>query len=136
MIPLTLQSFLILVNICLFYLLINNIRKYKLELRYSLFWLFFCMVSLLLAIFPNILFYISGNIYIETPVNALYLISFILVFIILYNFTILISKMSAQIKKTTQEIGLLKNELLQARNAENATNNIQNNKLDGNKGEL
>ncbi|MDQ0089971.1 hypothetical protein J2T12_003384 [Paenibacillus anaericanus] len=74
-------------------------------------WILLSSIALTLAIFPKLLFFISDNIYIETPVNALYLISFVILFVILYNFTVIISKLSNQSKKLTQEVGLLKNEL-------------------------
>lgn len=111
MISINLQIFLVVLNICLFIFLLNNIRKYKLELRYTLLWIFLNIVTLTLAVFPQLLFFIADNMFIETPVNALYLISFILIFIILYNLTIIISKLSNQNKKLTQEMGLLKNEV-------------------------
>ncbi|WP_411831164.1 MULTISPECIES: DUF2304 domain-containing protein [Paenibacillus] len=113
MISFHLQIVLIILNICLLLFLLNNIRKYKLELKYTLLWILLNFISLILAIFPYILFFIANNIYIETPVNALYLISFILVFIILYSYTVIISKLSNQNKRLTQEIGLIKNELKQ-----------------------
>ncbi|WP_430203459.1 DUF2304 domain-containing protein [Paenibacillus lautus] len=111
MISFNLQILLMLLNIGLLLFLLNNIRKYKLELKYTLLWLILSLVSLLLSVFPGILFFISNNIYIETPVNALYLVSFIVVFIILYNNTVIISQLTNQTKKLTQEIGLLKNEI-------------------------
>ncbi|GGG19298.1 DUF2304 domain-containing protein [Paenibacillus aceti] len=113
MIPLNLQILLIVIILGLLYFLVDNIRKYKLELKYALLWLIMVIVTLVLAIYPKLLYYISNNIFIETPVNALYLISFIIVFIILYNFTVLISKLTNQTKRLSQEIGLLKNEIKQ-----------------------
>lgn len=113
MIPVNLQVFLIVIILGLFCFLVNNIRKYKLELKYALLWIIMIVVTLILAIYPKLLYYISNNIFIETPVNALYLVSFIIVFIILYNFTVVISKLTNQTKRLTQEIGLLKNEIEQ-----------------------
>lgn len=82
MIPLQLQIILIIFGLGLFVFLINNIRKYKLELKYTLLWILLNVITLILALFPKVLFFIANNIFIETPVNALYLISFILVFLI------------------------------------------------------
>ncbi|WP_435922663.1 DUF2304 domain-containing protein [Paenibacillus sp. DYY-L-2] len=113
MIPINLQVLLIVIIMGLLYFLVNNIRKYKLELKYALLWIIMIVVTLILAIYPRLLYYISNNIFIETPVNALYLVSFIIVFIILYNFTVVISKLTNQTKRLTQEIGLLKNEIKQ-----------------------
>ncbi|MEK4360316.1 DUF2304 domain-containing protein [Paenibacillus sp. FSL M7-1455] len=113
MISTNLQYLLIILTLGLIIILLNNIRKYKLELRYTLLWIVLSSVSLLLTVFPNLLFVLSKSIYIETPVNALYLVSFIVVYIILYNMTVLVSRLSNQNKKLTQEIGLLKNKLNQ-----------------------
>ncbi|QOT09876.1 DUF2304 domain-containing protein [Paenibacillus sp. JNUCC32] len=115
MISLHLQLGLIVLNIGLLFLLLESIRKYKLELKYTLMWLILNSASLVVAIFPKILFFISDNIYIETPVNALYLLSFVVVFIILYSNTVIISQLSNQTRKLTQEVGLLKNELEQVK---------------------
>ncbi|WP_307398738.1 DUF2304 domain-containing protein [Paenibacillus anaericanus] len=111
MISINLQIVLITLNIVFLFFLLNNIRRYRLELKYTLLWILLSSIALTLAIFPKLLFFISDNIYIETPVNALYLISFVILFVILYNFTVIISKLSNQSKKLTQEVGLLKNEL-------------------------
>lgn len=113
MIPFNLQIILVVVDLALFYFLINNIRKYKLELKYALLWIVMILITFVLAIYPQLLSFISNNIFIETPVNALYLISFTIIFIILYNLTVIISKLTNQTKRLTQEIGLLKNEIKQ-----------------------
>ncbi|MBD8500988.1 DUF2304 domain-containing protein [Paenibacillus arenosi] len=111
MIPFNLQLILIISNILLLIFLLNNIRKYKLELKYTLLWLGLILITFILSIFPSVLNFISSNIYIETPVNALFLIAFAVVFTILYRFTVIISNLTNQTKKLTQELGLLRNEL-------------------------
>lgn len=120
-ISISLQIVLVILNVILLYFLLNNIRKYKLELRYTLMWLFLCLTSLMLALFPKVLLFISKHLFIETPVNALYLISFILVFGLMYNFTVIISRLSNHNKNLTQEIALLKIEIIELRkNSENS----------------
>lgn len=123
MISINLQIMLIILNLGLLFFLINNIRKYKLELRYTLLWILLNLISLIVAIFPKILFIIANNIFIETPVNALYLITFILIFVIMYNFTVNISKLFNQNKKLTQEIGLLKEEIKELKKNNNLVQN-------------
>ncbi|MGN7456716.1 DUF2304 family protein [Paenibacillus pasadenensis] len=51
------------------------IRRYKLELRYSMLWLILGIIFLILALIPSSFSTISKVMGIELPVNALFLIT-------------------------------------------------------------
>ncbi|WP_018758690.1 DUF2304 domain-containing protein [Paenibacillus terrigena] len=113
MLPLKLQLILIIgALLCLFYL-INLIRKYKLELKYSMLWLAVVLVIVLLALFPSSFVVISKIMGIEMAVNALFLVSIFFGYVLIFSLTITLSRSSMKIKELTQEVGLIKNELLQ-----------------------
>jgi hypothetical protein len=92
-------------------ILIKKIKKYQLELKYALLWIFINLAGIFLSIFPHFLFYISDWLYIETPVNALFLLSLVALFFVLYSLTVASSRSSNKIKNLSQEIGLLKIEI-------------------------
>lgn len=111
MIALNLQIILIVASVLLFIFFVTKIKAYKIELKYTILWMFIIFINILLALFPKILMYLSDLLYIETPVNTLFLFGFLACFMILYSLSASMSKYSIKIKQLSQEIGLLKNEL-------------------------
>ncbi|MFJ8102260.1 DUF2304 domain-containing protein [Lysinibacillus sp. NPDC096212] len=86
------------------------ITRYKLDLKYALLWLLLSLTSLLLVIFPSILYYITDLLSIETPTNALFLLSNLLILAIIFSLTIALSRASNKVKDLSQELGILKYE--------------------------
>lgn len=89
------------------------IRKQKIELKYTLLWLLLSFISILLSIFPKITYKMSQILGIETPVNTLFLIGIIGSLLIIFSLTVALSRNSSRIKDLTQELGILKEELLE-----------------------
>lgn len=111
MVSFKLQIFLLLASIICFFLLINLIRKYSIELKYSMLWLIVMLISIFLSIFPKSFTFISNLIGIELPVNALFLLSIFGIMMIMFSLTLEVSKSTMKIKELSQEVGLLRNEL-------------------------
>ncbi|MBB6638146.1 DUF2304 domain-containing protein [Cohnella thailandensis] len=111
MIPLKLQLLLILGSVLCAIILINLIRKYRLELKYSMLWLAMMIIILILSIFPDLVGAVAHAIGIEVPVNALFLLMSFSALAILFSVTITSSRTSIKIKELSQEIGLLKLEV-------------------------
>jgi hypothetical protein len=93
------------------FFILELIRKKTLHEAYSLLWLFFALVFLGLSVWRQGLDVISGLIGISYPPAALFLTLLIAMFLILIQFSIVISKLSENNKKLAQEVGLLKNEI-------------------------
>jgi len=90
---------------------INKVRINKLELQYTLIWLFTSMVFFILAIFPWLIERLALIIAVKDDVNALYLLIIFAILMILFSLTCSISDKSKDIQILIQEIGLLKNEV-------------------------
>jgi hypothetical protein len=116
MITVKLQVILLLASVITFLLIINMIRKYNLELRYSLLWIFFCIINVLLASVGNIGTFIADLLSIKEPVNAIFLLSFIFQFSLIFSLTLTISRISNKIRQLVQELGILKNEVKELQN--------------------
>ena len=116
MINFQLQIILVITSIITFIVIINLIRKYNLELRYSLLWLFFCIVNVILAAFSKIAIMIAGLLSIKEPVNAIFLLSFIFQFFLIFSLTLTISRISNKFTQLVQEVGLLKKEVEKLQN--------------------
>lgn len=111
MIQIKLQIILFIASVFSFILIINMIRKYNLELRYSLLWIFFCLVNIILASFSKISSVVSDALGIKEPVNAIFLLSFIFQFFLIFSLTLTISSLSGKLSKLVQEVGIIKKEL-------------------------
>jgi len=117
MITFKLQALLLIGSISSLGLLVNMIRKYKLELKYTLLWLFIMLVVLLLSVFPRIFSVISRMMGIEVPVNALFLLCITCLFMILFSLTVALSRTTMRVKQLSQQFGLLKFELEELKKA-------------------
>ena len=91
--------------------IVELIRKNKLKEKYSLLWLFFGIMFLLLSLFRNVLEIISKFIGVDYAPAALFLTLIIAMFFILLHYSIVVSELSEKNNTVIQELGLLKFEL-------------------------
>jgi hypothetical protein len=117
MISLKLQLMMSLISLFGLAFLLNQIVKYKLELKYSLLWLFLSLATIVLAVIPKLSFNLAHWVGIETPVNVLFLFGILVSLMIVFSLTVALSQHMVRIRQLSQELGINKNELakLQAR---------------------
>jgi hypothetical protein len=113
MFSLKLQLLLLLVSLLILFIVINMIRRYSLELKYSLLWLGLSLLTLIMVIFPTVLVWISEQLGIKLPSNALFLFGIIAIFLIVFSLTVALSRSSNKVKDLIQEVGILKHKLEQ-----------------------
>lgn len=87
-------------------IIVNMIRKKRLELRYALSWLCVGIAILVLDCFPQLISWLSEKIGIASPINMLFFFGFCFSLMITFVLTIAISRMSIRIKELAQEIAL------------------------------
>lgn len=102
-----LRIFLGIIVLIYLIIIVNLLRKKKLNLRYSLTWLASGIVLLLMIIFPEIVYGISKIIGIETPVNTVFVIEAIFILLILLSLTIIVSSLNEKNRKLVQKVALL-----------------------------
>ena len=90
---------------CIFILAVT--QKKKLSYRYTLLWLFFGIITLLCAIFPNIIVEISKIIHVAEPTNALFLIYIFLIIVIIFYISLAFSKLFEKVTALIQENAIL-----------------------------
>ena len=86
--------------------IINMIRRKKLELRYALVWLAVGVSILVLDCFPELIAWLSTRMGIENPTNMLFFLGFCFALVIIFVLTMAMSRMSIRIKELAQEIAL------------------------------
>lgn len=105
------QVFSIIGSLLLFLFILKLVKRKKLKEEYSLLWLAFGTIFIVLSIFKPLLEIVASIIGIVYAPAALLLILVISVFFILIQFSIVISKLAEGNKNLTQEVGILKAEI-------------------------
>ncbi|MGI8945912.1 MAG: DUF2304 domain-containing protein [Thermoleophilaceae bacterium] len=87
--------------------ILELVRQRKLLERYALLWLFSALVLLALAAWSDFLETISKTIGIIYPPNALFLIAFGFVMLLLLHFSMAVSRLADQSKVLAQRVAML-----------------------------
>lgn len=91
----------------LFLVVLELVRRRRLLERYALLWLFSALALLGLAAWSGLLERISETIGIIYPPNALFLIAFGFVLVLLLHFSIAVSRLTDQTKILAQRVAML-----------------------------
>ncbi len=105
------QTIAIVVSIFFLLLILYLIKNKRIKEEYSLLWIFFSVIFILFSVWREGLDYIAGFIGIAYPPAALFMVLLMAIFLILIEFSIIISKLADKNKTLVQEIGLLKEEM-------------------------
>lgn len=95
------------------------VRSRRLLERYALLWLFSTTILLVLAIWRGVLEEISNSIGVAYPPNALFLVAFAFVLLLLLHFSTIVSRLTDQSKALAQRIALLEQEVRQSEQTHN-----------------
>ena len=88
-------------------IIFNQVRRRKLELKYTLSWILLVIVLAVLTVFPKLLNMISDGLGIYSPVNMIFFFGFVFALVIIYSLTGAVSKQAAEIRSLAQKIALL-----------------------------
>lgn len=109
---LKIQIFIGLLSFFLFIVTFELIRREKLREEYSLLWLFTGVVILIFSIWPE---YFLSQFFTKVTgifyLSAVVLLAFIFLLLIVFHFSVVISKLTNQNKELAQRYGLLELEL-------------------------
>ena len=116
--PLSQRIFLIIGSVATLVYFISRIRKSKLKINHSIFWMVFGILLLLLALIPDGVFWAAGLLGFQSPSNLIYLIVIFLLTVKLFTTTMRISKLSEQVTALTHALAI---QQLKAEDAEKKT---------------
>lgn len=85
--------------------------KKKLNIKYSIVWILWALLSLIMSIFPETFYEFSHVLGIEMPVNGVFLIMIGLLYGLTFYLYVTISKHNSEIIKLTYEVSSLKKQL-------------------------
>ena len=103
--------FAIIFSIVFIIFILNLVRKNKLDEKYSILWIFFSIIILLVSIFPEIIEKISNLVGVFYPPALLLLLAIIVIGAYIIHITMVITKQNKMIIKLTQELAIFKEKI-------------------------
>lgn len=107
-----LQYLLIIGTVVLFGLIIDLIRRDKIEVKYAIIWLAFSLVRYCFSLFPQIVLILGDITRVIDPVNFVFLTQIIFILLILLSVSAVISGFSKKIKRLAQSKPFWKREFV------------------------
>lgn len=105
------QIVALIATLAIFLLILDLVRRRRLAERYALLWLSAGIVLLVLAVWTGALELIADLMGIQEPANAIFMLAFGVVFVLLLHFSVAISRLSEENKILAQESARLEQEL-------------------------
>jgi len=109
------QLIAVAVTLALFLGVFELVRRRRLMERYALLWLLSTAVLLLLAAWTGLLERVAEFAGIDVPSNALFVVGFAFVLVLLLHFSLAISRLSDETKLLAQHVARLDQELRESR---------------------
>lgn len=91
--------------------MVNLVRKKRLDLKYALGWFVVSGVILIFDIFPQLLEWVTRLMGIGLAVNMLFFLGFVFSLLLIFGLTMSVSRLSDKVKKLSQEMALLEEKL-------------------------
>ncbi len=85
---------------------LRKIRKDKLQIEYALFWILSAFSLVIIAVFPQIIFWIADLLGVISPVNVVYLIIIGILLLKVFMMTIELSQLENKVKELVEKIAI------------------------------
>lgn len=104
------QIFAIVGSALLFFFVLELLRRRRLSEPYAILWLLASVVLLVLSVWDDLLETLADAVGIATPANALFVVGFGFILVLLLSFSTVISRLTRENKLLAQEIARLNRE--------------------------
>jgi hypothetical protein len=108
--PLHQKIFAVIACLVTFVVILELLRRRRLKEEYSWLWLFTGLGMIVLVFWYDLLVLITDLIGAVTPTTTLFLFSILFLLLVSLHYSVIISKLTYQIKDLAQEIAILKSE--------------------------
>lgn len=99
---------LIVITLIYILLILKAIRKKKLQIAFSVFWLITGVLLIVALLIPNLVENISKMLGFEVPANMVFCLTIFVSFYLIFNLTVAISKENKKNTMLVQEVSILK----------------------------
>lgn len=110
---------LIIITLIFILIILKAIKRKKLNITFSLFWIVIGGLLIVATIVPNLIETISKMIGFETPVNMLFCMAIFVAFYSIFNLTEIVSKEYKKNIALVQEVSLLKKKVAELEEEKN-----------------
>lgn len=101
-----LRIFMILGAVFLMIFMIKRIRQAKMKIEYTVFWIVFSGILVLMGLFPQLLYWISKMLGFQSPINMVYLVVIFVLIVKLFLISIQISQLENKVDSLTQQVAI------------------------------
>ena len=108
---LTLRIFFGIVDLIFLVVILNMLKKKKLNLKYTLTWLFAAFALLVVDCFPQIIEGIMNLVGVASPVSMVFVLEALFVLVILLSLTAIVSHLTEQVYRLTQTIAIMEKKI-------------------------
>jgi hypothetical protein len=105
--PIRLKIFVLVIGFLILVGIVELVRRRKLREEYSFIWLITGVCFVLLALEAHVLTVLSDIIGISLPVNTLFFMALMFIFLLCLYFSLRISALTTQVKNLAQQLALL-----------------------------
>jgi hypothetical protein len=109
------QIIALVVALAFLLLILDLVRRRRLVERYALLWMGAGFILIVLSVWTGGLDVIANLMGIQLPANAIFILAFAMIFLLLLNFSVATSRLSEETKILAQESARLEQELREAR---------------------
>lgn len=101
-----LRALLICISVITLIIMMKRIRRSKLQIEYAIFWVIFLGILIVLAVFPQIVYFLANLIGIQSPVNMVFLVIIFILMLKCFFLTIEVSQLEYKTQELVQKIAL------------------------------
>ncbi|MBR1866848.1 MAG: DUF2304 domain-containing protein [Lachnospiraceae bacterium] len=101
-----LRSLLIGVSVFSLFFVTRRIRYSKMQIEYALFWILFSILMIVIAVVPEIIYWITAKLGVMSPANVVYLLIIAVLLIKTFMMTIELSVLENKLKDLVQQIAI------------------------------
>ncbi len=109
--PLHQKIFAVIASVAIFLLIIELLRSRKLKEEYSWLWILTGLSMIVLVFWYELLVVVTKMIGAATPTTTLFIFAIVFLLIVSIHYSVIISKLTHQLKDLAQEIAILKSEM-------------------------
>lgn len=97
---------LIMGSLLTLWFILRRIRSSEVQIEDSVFWIAFSALLLVVSIFPQIVFWISQLLGIQSPTNMIFLLVIFVLVVRVFTLTTRISQLDESVKRLAEELAL------------------------------
>ncbi len=101
-----LRVFLFLASVFISIWILRKIRKAKAKVEDSLFWILFSFMLIVLSLFPQIAYWLSGLLGVQSPVNFVFLAVLFAMILKIFRLSIRVSQMESKQQELAQRYAI------------------------------